>query len=79
MLRFRFGGGNRTQPDMNILVNNKSIVISMLKDDKSITDACKHFEVSRDTFAQFRRKYIAVQRALTEKEKRRMMRFKRNQ
>ena len=64
---------------MNILVNNKSIVISMLKDDKSITDVCKHFEVSRDTFAQFRRKYIAVQKALTEKEKRRMMRFKRNQ
>lgn len=63
---------------MNILASNRSMVVRMLKTDKSITDICKYFEVSRDTFAAFRRKDAVVQKALDEKEKRRTMRFREN-
>ena len=59
------------------LVNQEEIV-RMLEQDKSITDICKRFGLSRDTFAKFRRKYPAVQRALSDKEKRRVQQFRKN-
>lgn len=63
---------------MNVLISNKSVVVGMLREDKSIAEVCRRFAVSRDTFAQFRRKYAVVQQALDEKEERRIRRFKKN-
>lgn len=64
---------------MIILVQSRDMIIHMLNGDKSITEICKHFCVSRDTFAKFRDKYPSVQKALNEKERRRSMRFKQKQ
>lgn len=35
---------------MNVLIQNRPAVVRMLNNDKSITDICRRFEVSRDTF-----------------------------
>lgn len=56
---------------MNVLVEKRRVIIGMLKRDYSITDICKHFGISRDTFAKFRNRYKDVRKALDEKEKRR--------
>ena len=55
----------------NILSDNISNVIKMLRQDKSVADICRHFQVSRDTFAKFRNEHPNVQKALNEKEIRR--------
>ena len=55
----------------NILSDNISNVIKMLRQDKSVADICRHFQVSRDTFAKFRNEHPDVQKALNEKEIRR--------
>ena len=60
----------------NILIENRSVVISMLNRGKSINDICRHFNLSRDTFAKFRMKYPSVQKALDRKESIRISRFK---
>ena len=61
-----------------VLIDNQEESVRMLEQDKSITDICKRFGLSRDTFAKFRRKYPAVQRALSDKEKRRVQQFRKN-
>lgn len=58
----------------NILSDNVSNIIKMLKQDKSVADICRHFRVSRDTFTKFRKEYPEVQKALNDKEKRRKQR-----
>ena len=63
---------------LNVLVENRQIVIEMLNKGKSIGDICKRFNLSRDTFAKFRRKYPSVQKALDKKEQLRISRFKNN-
>lgn len=63
---------------LNVLAENRDEIIRMLNGNRSITDVCKRFDVSRDTFAKFRCKYPSVQKALTDKEKRRVSRFKKN-
>lgn len=55
----------------NILMENRNLIVEMLKNNSSISDICRRFNVSRDTFAKFRKKYKDVQRALENKEKRR--------
>ncbi len=60
----------------NILIENRSVVISMLNRGKSINDICRHFNLSRDTFAKFRMKYPSVPKALDRKESIRISRFK---
>ena len=55
----------------NILSDNISNVIKMLRQDKSVADICRHFQVSRDTFVKFRNEHPDVQKALDEKEIRR--------
>ena len=55
----------------NLLMENRRVVIGMLNRDCSITDVCKRFGISRDTFAKFRDRYKDVGKALIEKEKRR--------
>ena len=56
---------------INLLAENRRIIIGMLKRDCSIIDICKRFDTSRDTFAKFRSRNKDVSKALDEKEKRR--------
>lgn len=56
----------------NILMANRQAIIEMLNSDKSIGDICKRFDISRDTFAKFRKRYPSVQKAMQEKEARRI-------
>ena len=49
---------------LNVLIENRQTVIAMLDRGKSIGDICRHFGLSRDTFAKFRVKYLSVQKAL---------------
>ena len=55
----------------NILVDNLALIVRMLQQDKSVADICRHFQVSRDTFAKFRMGNPEIQKALNDKEKRR--------
>lgn len=52
----------------NILMANRQAIIEMLNNDKSIGDICKRFDISRDTFTKFRKRYPSVQKAVQEKE-----------
>lgn len=52
---------------LNVLIENRQTVIAMLDRGKSIGDICRHFGLSRDTFAKFRMKYPSVQKALIRK------------
>ena len=61
---------------LNVLIENRQAVIAMLDRGKSIGDICRHFGLSRDTFAKFRMKYPSVQKALDKKERLRISRFK---
>ena len=61
---------------MNILKDNRQIIIQMLEEDKSIREICKRFDLSRDTFTKFRKMHPSVRIALDEKEKRRTEAFK---
>ena len=70
--------GFNTAMQFLIISPNQEEIVRMLEQDKSITDICKRFGLSRDTFAKFRRKYPAVQRALSDKEKRRVQQFRKN-
>lgn len=58
----------------NILSDNVSNIIKMLKQDKSVADISRHFRVSRDTFTKFRKEHPEVQKALNDKEKKRKQR-----
>ena len=60
---------------LKILIDNRRDVIRMLEQNKSITAICKHFDLSRDTFAKFRTMYPSVQQALDHKEMRRAAQF----
>lgn len=57
---------------LKVLVANREIVLQMLEEGKSISEICRHFGLSRDTFAKFRDKYPTVRKALCEREMRRM-------
>ena len=56
----------------NILTETQQQIIRMLNQDQSIADICRRFDLSRDTFDKFRRRYPAVQRAVDRKEARRV-------
>ena len=43
----------------NILTENQQQIIRMLNQDQSIADICRRFDLSRDTFDKFRRRYPA--------------------
>ena len=53
----------------NILMANRQAIIEMLNNDKSIGDICKRFDISRDTFTKFRKRYPSVQKAVQEKKR----------
>ena len=46
----------------NILSDNVSNIIKMLKQDKSVADICRHFRVSRDTFTKFMPAFPGIKR-----------------
>ncbi|HIW97899.1 MAG TPA: recombinase family protein [Candidatus Tidjanibacter gallistercoris] len=56
----------------NVLIENRQAVVDMLNADRSIADICRRFDVSRDTFAKFRKRYPSVQKAVDAKEERRI-------
>ena len=53
---------------LQVLIENRTAVIEMLNEDRSIGDICRHFGLSRDTFAKFKARYP---KAVEEKEARR--------
>lgn len=61
----------------NLLIENRRVIIGMLKRDCSIGDICRRFDISRDTFAKFRNRYKDVKKAVDEKECRRKDRIQR--
>lgn len=63
----------------NILVENRHIILQMLHQNRSISEICKRFNLSRDTFDKFRRAYPSIQQAITEKESRRTRHFRRHE
>lgn len=60
----------------NVLVENRLRIIQMLRQGSSITDICKYYALSRDTFDKFRRAYPSIQRAILDKEQQRIKRLK---
>jgi len=62
----------------NRLIENRHVIIGMLKQGCSITDICKRFDVSRDTFSKFRNRHKEVKQALDEKERRRKNEYRQN-
>ena len=56
---------------LQVLIENRTAVIEMLNEDRSIGDICRHFGLSRDTFAKFKARYPTAQKAVEEKEARR--------
>lgn len=56
---------------MNVLIENRKVVIGMLKRDCTIADICRRFDISRDTFLKFRNHYKEIDKAMKEKEIRR--------
>lgn len=67
-----------TYTKLNVLIENRQAVIRMLNQGKSITDICRHYGLSRDTFDKFRRSYPSVQQAVNDKEALRISRIKGN-
>lgn len=59
---------------LNVLVENRYSIVRMLNQDKTITDICRLYDLSRDTFDKFRRSHPLVQQAVDEKKRRRMKR-----
>lgn len=59
---------------LNVLIENKLAIVQMLNQDKTITEICRRYSLSRDTFDKFRRSHPLVQEAVDEKEKRRTRR-----
>ena len=59
---------------LNVLVENRHSIVRMLNQDKTITDICRLYDLSRDTFDKFRRSHPLVQQAVDEKKRRRMKR-----
>lgn len=49
---------------LHILIENRVEIIRMLRQGQSIVGICRHYDVSRDTFNAFRRKYTTIQRAV---------------
>ena len=56
---------------MNVLIENRKVVVGMLKRDCTIADICRRFNISRDTFLKFRSRYKEIDKAMKEKEIRR--------
>lgn len=56
---------------MNVLIENRKVIVGMLKRDCTIAAICRRFDISRDTFLKFRSHYKEIDKAVKEKEIRR--------
>ena len=56
---------------MNVLIENRKVIVGMLKRNCTIADICRRFDISRDTFMKFRSHYKEIDKAMKEKEIRR--------
>ena len=56
---------------MNVLIENRKVIVGMLKRNCTIADICRRFDISRDTFMKFRSRYKEIDKAMKEKEIRR--------
>ena len=52
---------------LNVLIDNKQKIIQMLDQGVSITQICKRYALSRDTFDKFKRRFPSVQQAVNGK------------
>lgn len=59
---------------LNVLAENRQLIVRMLRQDKSVNEICRHLGLSRDTFDRFRRVCPAVEREVLAKEARRKSR-----
>ena len=55
-----------------ILIDNRNSVINMLKEGKTITYICQHYNLSRDTFEKFKKKYPTVATILKAKDRKKL-------
>lgn len=53
-----------------ILVDNRASIIDMLKQGKTISDICRHYDLSRDTFEKFKKTYPMVATTILKAKKR---------
>lgn len=60
---------------LNILIEHRQTIIEMLNADRPISEICRRFALSRDTFAKFRRMYPSVQQAVKSKAERQAVRI----
>ncbi len=60
---------------LNILIEHRQTIIEMLNADRPISEICRRFALSRDTFAKFRRMYPSVQQAVKSKAERQAARI----
>ena len=56
---------------LQVLIDNKSEIMLMLRQGKSIATICRHYEVSRETFEKFRQRYESVKQILAQRQNRR--------
>ena len=50
----QLGRPRGSSPKMQRLIDNKEQVITMLRSGKTVSDICRHYEISRDTFYNFK-------------------------
>lgn len=58
-------------PKRNLLVEHRETVLRMIAENCSVTEICRRFGLSRDTFAKFRAEDPAVQQAMKARKMRR--------
>lgn len=49
---------------LNILIDNRQAIRKLLSEDCSIAEICRRYNVSRDTFTKFRKRYPSIQNAI---------------
>ena len=54
---------------MNVLIENRKVIVGMLKRNCTIADICGRFDISRDTFMKFRSRYKEIDKAMKERDK----------
>ena len=45
---------------MNVLIENRKVIVGILKRNCTIADICRRFDISRDTFMKFRSRYKEI-------------------
>ncbi len=67
----KLGRRKGTCTKQNYLSEHRQEIIRLFNRDCSVTEICRRFNVSRETFSNFKKKYVSVEKALRAKEARR--------